>query len=101
MLSFEGFVVTDLFLPLLPCLLLLPLPTNLETIPRYKPPKTIKIENHCTVVKVCPNFQTLNKIVRNFRVVVMVVHINGENNCIVKKMNICPIADVRFNFMIV
>ena len=31
----------------------------------------------------------------------MVVHISGENSCIVKKINICPVAAVRFNIKIV
>lgn len=45
---------------------------------KYKPANTKPIDIHCVTLNECPNVQTESKIVKNLRVVVIVVTITGE-----------------------
>ena len=64
--------------------------TIFAAISRYSPPNTNPTLTHCHISRKCPNLCTLSSIVKNFRVVVIVVHVNGEKWWIVRKMNTCP-----------
>lgn len=64
----------------------------LETIAVYSPANTRATLVHCTLVNSCPKCSTDSSIVKNFLVVVMVVHIRDEYQVIVRKMKICPQA---------
>ena len=59
------------------------------------PLKTIPVPSHCLGIRVLPKNSTLPRIVKNFLVVVMMLHIRGPNSVTVMKMKFCPIALAR------
>ena len=63
----------------------------LDVMLRYNPPNTNATAVHCMVENLCPKYKTLKRMVKNLRVVVMVVQARDEYHVMVKKIKICPI----------
>ena len=68
-------------------------------MPKYNPLKTNPVEIHCVMEKWCPKYRTLNKMVKNLRVVVMVVQSKLLYQVMVKKIKICPTATAKLRTM--